>query len=176
MRKIYSIGSLSNNVIPHGDSLSLKNGIKRKLSELLREEKERLFAEVTKKRDYKIKLPKAKRSWHGRIGEVPSDLIIPVAISVLEKFHKDGYAKDIKTFDDLMLNENKYWRFVNVYILLQCYQFNHKSLSKAFQMSKDVSKNANRSLLQNFLSQKQSKEYFLEVFDYYMTLTRREYS
>lgn len=168
-----SIGSISELAISSRENIDRKG--KQKLSEQLREEKERLFG-LPNKRKIKRILPKSKKTkWDLIYFESPDECegSFNLILSQFRKQYKENIFLNHLKYP--RSNRDRHVRMIVCYITSQCFFVRQKEITEYFGMHRDIIGTANRMLVTMFENQPEEQQKFFDFFDYFMTLMNREY-
>lgn len=190
MQYLKSIGSIS-------DLIDTRKDKKRKssLSEELREERERLFGGVKRKR--KSFLPSSKKNRSAGTAKVSEEILLNTSEIVLSKIHErintpicpaNAYRsvemRGTEDYLERMHPTNRAYlrkeivsiRIMACYILYHCYNFNQQYIADFFGIHRDFTGAANQNLGARFANNEEEEEAFRDIFDYFMQINRREYA
>lgn len=175
MNQIKSIGNLGDMIAPKRWDGCERKKPTRKLSELLKEEREMLFGtKQKKKRNVKHNLPRAVRGAINIPKAYNEGEIVNAITQVLDYLRKTEVI-DIKSINDLNLLENRYWQLYVCYIVYQCYDIHAQFVSAYFNMTRDITTQTHRLFKKETENSNHDEEQFLKVFDYFMRLNKMDY-
>jgi hypothetical protein len=170
---IRSIGSISEHVISHSERKD--RGQQKSLSQQLREEKELLFGSP-RKRKMKNILPQCQKKKHLMIRFEHPVECEGVLNLILSRYRLENDEHIL--LEDLRspkTNRHKHIRMIVCYIAYQCFWIRQKDITDYFDIHRDIVGTSNHMLGRLFENKPNEKQKFLDFFDYFMTLLKREY-
>lgn len=176
MGTIKSIGNIGDMIAPRRLDGVKKPRPKKKLSELLREERQLLFGKEKKKtrRNTTHSLPRAIRSGSNTVKAYKEDEIVLALTNVIDYLRKRK-IKDIESLGDLAHPDNRYWQLYVCYIVYQCFDINAQHIAAYFNMTRDITTQTHRLFKKEIEHGGHNEEEFLNVFDYFMQLNKMDY-
>lgn len=170
---IRSIGSLSDQVVSHSEKK--ERGIKKSLSQQLKEERELLFGSPRKRFKKKI-LPESKKVKSQLIKFESSDECEGIFNLIISKYKQmSGEHIHLLHLQQPRTNHDRHVRMMVCYITFQVFMIRPIQIAEYFDIHRDILGTANHMLGRLFENQEGEREKFLELFDYFMTLMKREY-
>lgn len=173
-RMIHSIGSLSEYITSQSEKSDRKKD-SRKLSEQLKEERELLFGE-SKKRVFKTVLPNSKKHRRHMIELTEIKELENVFTEILDKINEvkktNWTLEQVRNVKTYKLNSH---RMTIGYVAYQCFFIKRKQIGAYFNMHHDIVGRANKMFIKLFEKISGEETEFLEVFDYFMILKKRNY-
>lgn len=175
MNQIKSIGNLGDMIAPkRWDGCAVAKP-KRKLSEMLREEKELLFGNKKKaKRNITHTLPRAVRRGSNTV-QPYNEAEIVLALETIIDYLRKTKVIDLQSIQELDMIENRYWLLFVCYIAYQCFDLNAQHIAAYFNMTRDITTQTHRHFKKETQNGVHDEEQFLKVFDYFMRLNKMDY-
>jgi hypothetical protein len=176
---------------------------KAKLSDELRQERERLFKEP--KRYRKNNLPFSKKTPKDRERKVTTKMIIDESLYIMSllwnEADKLGVSCEWITLDNLKLDNESavdrycrnwkrdnplitkvdlkknltFYRTMVCFMLYHCYGFQPQTVAEFYGVHRDFTGTANRVLVPTFQTNRKAERAFLDIFDSLMIKNEREY-